>query len=428
MTPNVAPRSTAAEKRLPLAGRRVLDLSRVLAGPFAAQQLADLGAEVIKVEPPGGGDGTRAWGPPFLADGRSAYFQSCNRGKRSIAVNLADPAGRAIIERLLARTDGLIENFRGGQLAEWGLDLGRLRAEHPRLHTVSVTAFGTSGARAQEPGYDALVQALSGLMAITGPAEGPWSKVGVAVIDVAAGLFAATAMAAMLGAGAAEGPSARTPDERHFEVALIDSAMALLVNVAASVLAGSKDAKRQGNAHASIVPYQDFDCADGPVFLCVGSDRQWRALCAALAKPEWIAVSQWQTNAGRVNDRQRLTRALAEEFSRRDRASLLAVLEKARVPAAKPQSVAEALADERFAGRGGVQSWADGARGVASPMRRAGDRVLPFGKPPPHLGAHTREVLVELGLGAAEIEALFASGAVFAADPSTGSGRAARGR
>ncbi len=408
--------SDAGPAPRPLAGIRVLDLSRVLAGPFATQQLADLGAEVIKLESPDGGDATRGWGPPFLEDGRSAYFLATNRGKRSIAVDLDAPEGRGVLERLAATADLLVENFRPGQLADWGLGLARLRERNPRLITLTITGFGTGGARAGDPGYDALVQAMTGVMAITGPAAGEACKAGVAVVDIATGLFGAIAVLAALVARAGSNPAS----QRHFEVSLYDSALAMLSNVASSVLVSGRDAPRAGNAHESIVPYQVFAAADGDFFLAVGSDRQWRGLVRVLDWEARFPQAEWGSNAARVRGRARLVAALAQEFGRHPCAELLERLHAAGVPAGPLRGVRQALEDPDFVGRSGVVRLRDGTRSVSSPIRGEGDRSLPATEPAPALGASTREVLRSLGYGDAEVATLLARGVVSEPPPADG--------
>lgn len=382
----------------------MLDLSRVLAGPFATQQLVDLGASVIKVEDPRGGDSTRGWGPPFTRDGRSAYFLCCNRGKRSVAIDLRQAEGREVCRRLALASDVLVENFRVGQMAEWGLDLEDLRRANPRLVTCSISGFGVDGPRASEGGYDALVQAMSGLMAITGPADGPWSKTGVAIVDLATGLFAATSILALLN-GRRPGSAAA----RHANVALFDSALTLLANVGSGVLETGAEAGRHGNAHPSIVPYEVFAAADGEFFLAVGTDAQWRACTQALARPDWESTPEWSTNSGRVRDREALVNALRGEFGRHPRQSLLDRLQAHGVPSGPLNTVREAFADPVVEARGLIVAHPDGTRSVRSPISVAG---LPELAPAPHLGEHSAEILTELGYPPGQQERLLRSGAV----------------
>jgi crotonobetainyl-CoA:carnitine CoA-transferase CaiB-like acyl-CoA transferase len=395
-----------------LRGVQILDLSRVLAGPFATQQLIDLGARVIKVEQPATGDATRAWGKPFTADGRSAYFLCCNRGKESIAIDLKSEGGRELIRRMARQVDVVVESFRPGLLDAQELSLEQLRRENPRLVTCSITAFGGTGPRQDEGGYDALMQAMGGLMAITGPEAGPASKVGVAVVDLATGLFAAQGILAALLARGREQPWT----SRHVDVALYDCALALLANVGSSALLTGREPSRQGNAHPAIVPYQVFAACDGDFFLAVGSDLQWRELAFALGREDWLRVAEWGSNPGRVADRARVVAALAAEMVRHARADLLARLRERGVPAGPVRGVLEALQDPVVEARGLVTTHADGTRTVTSPVR-FGDRTAPCAAPPPRLGEHARPILGSFGLEAPAIDALIAAGVVSAASP-----------
>ena len=380
---------------LPLRGLRVLDCSRVLAGPFCAMLLADLGADVIKVENPAGGDETRAWGPPE-AGGEAAYYLSINRNKRSLALDLKDPAGQATLRRLAARADVLIENFRRGSAARWELDYPALRDEAPSLVYCSISGYGPAGPLAARPGYDFAVQALSGLMSVTGAPEGPPMKVGVAIVDLLAGLFAANAIqAALLG---------RERDPEHggaqIEISLFEAALAALVNVGQNTLVTGREAGRFGNAHANIVPYQLFAAADGWFALAVGNDRQFAALATALGRSEWAADARFATNPARLAHRDALIDALAGEFMERPVAHWLALCEAADVPVAPVQTVREALESEQARALGIVQEIAHPTAGrlrlVGSPVRFNG-AAPPILRPPPRLGEHSAEVLAELG-------------------------------
>src|SRR5215472_15257937 len=272
-----------------LDGLRVLDLSRVLAGPFCTMLLGDLGADVIKIENPDGGDDTRRWGPPFLK-GESSYFLGVNRNKRSVTINLKSPAGQDVVRRLAERSDIVIENMRPGTLERWGLDVASLRHLNPRLVTCTLSAFGQDGPYRDDPGYDFTLQALTGLMSITGQPDGEPTKVGVALIDVITGLFAASPILAALRARDSSGHG------QHVDVSLFESGLAALVNVASGYLASGVRPRRYGNAHASIVPYQVFPARDRSFALAIGNDRQFAQLCACLGHPEWAADARFATN------------------------------------------------------------------------------------------------------------------------------------
>ncbi|MDW8480223.1 MAG: CaiB/BaiF CoA-transferase family protein [Xanthomonadales bacterium] len=402
----------------PLAGLLVLDLSRILAGPWCTQLLADLGARVIKVEKPGEGDDTRRWGPPFLTDvaGRStaeaAYYLACNRGKESLALDLARPEGQAIARELAARADVLVENFRPGALARYRLDAASLRALNPRLVYCSITGFGHSGPYASRPGYDAAIQALGGLMSITGerdglPGAGP-QKVGVAVADLMAGMYAATAILAALRARDREGRGC------HLDVSLLDCQVAWLANQAANYLVGGVVPRREGTAHPNIVPYQAFACADGHLMLAVGNDAQFARFAAVAGHPEWATDPRFATNPARVAHREPLVAAIAEVLRARPRAAWLAELERAEVPAAPIQDLAEVFADPQVRARAMTLE----LEHPLGPLRLVRQPVLFDGeaptsaRPPPRLGEHTAAVLGELGLAPEAIAALRAAGIV----------------
>lgn len=391
-----------------LAGLRVLDLSRVLAGPYCTQLLADLGATVWKVEPPAGED-TRGWGPPFVAD-ESAYFLSVNRGKRGLAVDLKDPRGRGLVRDLALRADVLIENFKVGDLARFGLGYEQLVAEHPGLVYCSVTGFGQDGPRAAEPGYDATIQALSGLMAMTGEADRPPVKLGVAWVDVLTGLHAAVAILAALR------ERDRTGAGRHLDISLFDVSLASLINQAQAALLTGVAPSRRGSAHPNIVPYQAFETADAPLMVAVGNDRQFERLCAALDRPAWSEDPRFQTNAARVKHRDLLVPMLAARLREKMRDAWLSELGSAGVPVTPVADVLEALADPQAEARGVVRVVQHPTAGhvplMTSPLRFAGASGETPG-PPPALGQHSREVLAaELGLSAPELDALEAAGVV----------------
>jgi crotonobetainyl-CoA:carnitine CoA-transferase CaiB-like acyl-CoA transferase len=399
------PAATAA----PLTGLRVLDCSRVLAGPFATMILGDLGAEVIKVEHPRGGDDTRAWGPPS-AGGESAYYLSINRNKRSLALDLKTAAGRAILRRLAGVSDVLVENFRRGTMASWGLDYATLAADRPGLVYCTISGYGPEGPQREKPGYDFVVQAASGLMSISGPADGEPSKLGVAIVDILTGLFAADAiLAGLLG---------RTATGRgiQIEVSLLESALAALINVGQNYLVTGSPPRRYGNAHPNIVPYQTFAAADGWLAVAVGNDKQFAALCAVLGDPALAADPQFADNPARVTHRTALVSRLAEDFLARPMAYWVAALEGAGVPVGPVQTVAEVLDSPQVQALGLVREvdhpTAGRLRLIGSPLRLNG-AAPPIRYPPPLLGQHSAAILTEvLSLSPAEIAALAADGVI----------------
>ena len=373
----------------PLAGLRVLDLSRVLAGPLCTQVLADLGAVVVKVERPGTGDDTRAWGPPWAEgpEGReSAYFLSANRGKRSVAADLKREEGRALVRRLAADAEVVVENFAPGTLEGWGLGYDTLAEANPGLVLCSITGYASDGPEAGRPGYDFAVQARSGWMAITGEAEGEPVKAGVAVVDVLTGQNAAIAILAALRERDRSGRGQR------IEVPLFDSALAGLVNVTQAALATGREPARWGNAHATIVPYQAFAAADRRFVVAVGNDAQWRRLCAAIGAEALGADPRLATNPGRIAHRAEVVEALAALFRSAPAAEWLGRLEGAGVPCAPVQTVLEALRDPAFAGAWEMEGATYGRVGtVPSPLRFSRTPAAP-GRPAPGLGEHTEEV------------------------------------
>lgn len=377
-----------------LAGIKVLELSRVLAGPWCGMTLADLGAEVIKLEPLEGDD-TRGYGPPFIGSGEeglSAYFASCNRGKRAIAMDLRHPQARPLLEALIRDADVLIENFRSGVAESLGLDYPALRTLNPRLIHCAISGYGRSGPGAQRPGYDFAVQAESGLMSITGPADGAASKVGVATVDLTTGLNATIAILAALH------QRARTGEGQSIELSLFDVQVQALANVAASVLFTGDDARRYGNAHASIVPYQTFDAADGAFALACGSDALWARLCALIGRPEWRDDPRCATNAARVEHRDWLVPQIEACFAADTVAAWLARFETAGIPAAPVNTVRDAVFGALATARG-LRIEADGIPMIASPLRMSGS---PPAEPqrPPHLGEHTDAICAALGFDA----------------------------
>jgi succinate--hydroxymethylglutarate CoA-transferase len=387
-----------------LAGLRVLDLTRVLAGPWCGMLLGDLGADVIKVESPQGDD-TRGWGPPFLG-GESAYFLGCNRSKRGIAIDFSTDAGKDLLRRLLVTADVVLDNFKSGTLDRWGCDDAWFDAHAPGVVRCSITGYGEEGARAGVPGYDFILQAESGLMSICGPVDGPASKYGVAVVDMATGMMAANAVQAALLA------RVRTGRGQKVEVCLYDTSLALLANVGNSQLATGRPARRFGNGHPTIVPYTTFDCADAAVAIAVGNDGQFARLAKTLGAPEWSTDPRFVRNAERVLNREAIE-ALVQDKTRAIRSDrLLDDLRAAGIPCGRVNGVAEALADPLAAERGMVceqdHPTAGTFRSLGAPLKLAGTPVRP-GTPPPRLGEHTVQVLRDdLGLSMAEIASLAA--------------------
>ncbi len=393
----------------PLAGVRVLDASRVLAGPFCGQVLGDLGAEVLKVERPGSGDETRTWGPPWLGE-LSAYYLSCNRNKRGLTLDLSRPEGVALLHELVKKSDVLLENFRASSADKLGLSPERLLAVNPRLVVCSISGFGRTGPLRDRPGYDFAVQALSGLMDITGPVEGPPCKVGVAVTDVLTGLYAAVAVLACLHAR-------QTSDHGYaVDLALLDCAVASQVNVAQAFLTSGRVPDRQGNAHLQIVPYQLFRTADGWLVLAVGNDGQFRRFCNAAGRPELAADPRFTTNSLRVENRKELVPVLEDLFLTRTTKDWEDLLERAEIPHAPVWDYEELFSQPQVAARGLKVTVRDHegrpVELVGSPFHVAGTK-LPPPTMPPRLGEHTEQVLRELlGLDPSRLEELRRQGVI----------------
>jgi crotonobetainyl-CoA:carnitine CoA-transferase CaiB-like acyl-CoA transferase len=375
-----------------LSGIRVVELARILAGPWVGQTLADLGADVVKVESPEGDD-TRRWGPPFIeiaGERAAAYFHGCNRGKRSIVADFATERGREIVRRLAARSDVLIENFKVGGLKKFGLDYGSLRPLNPRLVYCSVTGFGQTGPYAERAGYDFLIQGMSGYMDVTGEPDGEPQKVGVAVSDLFTGLYGAIAIEAALI------ERERTGRGQHIDLALLDTMGAMLANQAMNYLASGVSPRRMGNAHPNIAPYQTFPAADGWVIVAVGNDGQFARLCAALGLEALAADARFSTNAARVANRAELTRELTAKTRLKGRAELLAALERAVVPAGPINTVADLFADPQFVARG-MRIDPEGIPGVRSPIVMS-ESPLSLARRSPKLGEHDLDILREIGL------------------------------
>lgn len=383
---------------LPLAGIRVLELARILAGPWAGQLLADLGAEVIKVERPGAGDDTRGWGPPFMTgqDGAeigAAYFHATNRGKKSVAVDFETEEGQKIVRALAARTDVIIENFKVGGLAKYGLDYESLAKDNPRLIYCSVTGFGQDGPYAPRAGYDYLVQGMGGLMDLTGQPDGEPQKVGVAFADIFTGLYATVGILAALRRRESTGTGGRV------DMALLDTQVSVLANQAMNYLASGIAPTRMGNAHPNIVPYQVFPASDGHLIVAVGNDGQFARFCTAIGASELALDSRHHTNAGRVANREELTAAIAALTATFTRDDLLARLEKAGVPAGPINTVAQVFEDPQVVHRGMKvelrEAGGGSVPGVGSPIVLDGRRmVAPCASP--RLGADTQTVLALL--------------------------------
>ena len=376
--------------RLPLEGVRVLDLSRVLAGPYATMVLGDLGADVVKVEHPKRGDDTRHWGPPFAGEGEereSAYFLAVNRNKRSVGVDLKDAGGLERVKRLAARADVLIENWKRGALEKLGLGYEALRETNPGLVYCSITGFGP-GPDEKRPGYDFLVQARGGVMGITGQPGGEPTKVGVAISDIVCGLFASNAILAALHRRAASGDGAR------IEIPLFESTLGWLANRGQEFLITGEDTGLIGNAHPSIVPYQTFDASDRPIVVAVGNNTQFARLCEVLGRPELAEDERYATNPDRVANRESLVSELQREFSKRSADGWAGEIRAAGVPSGPVNTLADVFADEHVKGSGMLQNIDHPSAGplemLASPILVDGGR-LPIRRPPPTLGQHTDE-------------------------------------
>jgi crotonobetainyl-CoA:carnitine CoA-transferase CaiB-like acyl-CoA transferase len=364
----------------PLAGLRVLELARILAGPWAGQTLADLGAEVIKVEAPEGDD-TRRWGPPFVereGDTSAAYFHSCNRGKRSVTADFRTEEGRARVLDLARDADVLIENFKLGGLAKYGLDYDNLKAVNPGLVYCSITGFGQTGPYAHRAGYDYIIQGMSGIMSVTGAPEGQPQKVGIAVTDILTGLYYVNAILAALHL------RDRTGQGQHIDMGLLDVATAFMANQAMNYLTTGVAPARIGNAHQNLTPYQVFDCADGWIIIATGNDAQYQRLCALLGLDGMATAPEYLTNADRIANRDEMTRLLTEATLRRSKAELLAACEAQGVPAGPINDLAEVFADPQVIARG-MRREADGVPGVRPPFRFSDAEVAPH-RPAPKLG------------------------------------------
>ena len=394
----------------PLAGVKVLDLSRVLAGPWCTQLLADLGAEVIKVERPGSGDDTRHWGPPWWGEGDSrvaAYFLSCNRGKKSAAIDFSREEGAALVRRLAEQADVVVENFKVGGLKKFGLDAGSLRGANPRLVYASITGFGQDGPYADRAGYDFIIQGMGGMMSVTGlpddePGGGPM-RAGVAIADLFTGMYTCTAILAAIFA------RERTGEGAHIDMALFDTQLAVMANQASNALVSGTDPPRQGNTHPNIVPYQAFAAADQPIIVAVGNDRQFARLADICGHPEWTGDARFASNGARVAHRAEMVALVGEAIRHKPAADWLEQLAAAGIPAGPINSITQALSDVQAQHRAMVRTLA-GVPLVGSPVRFDGSRA-DAELPPPGLGEHTDELLAGLA-EAGELGRLRSSGII----------------
>ncbi len=389
---------------LALEGLKVLDLSRVLAGPIATQILGDLGAEIIKIERPGGGDDTRQWGPPFLeGTTESAYYLSANRNKKSLSLDISTAQGQAVIHQLLQHTDVLIENFKVGSLKKFGLDYDSIKERYPHLVYCSITGFGQTGPLANEPGYDFIAQAMGGLMASTGIADGEPMKAGVAVTDVMSGLYAVIGILAALQSGKGQ----------HVDIALLSVTLAAMTNLSQYYLTSGAPAKRYGNAHSTIVPYQCFKARDGYIVIAVGNDGQFRRFAASLTNPQWADDALFSTNTARVANRETLVPLIEEALLHKTVAEWVAIFRDQDVPAGPVNTMDQAFAQEQVTAQDMRISLphAGASRSidlVGSPLKLS-ETPVSYRTAPPTLGEHTEEILIALGYEPGQIETLKAA-------------------
>ncbi|GLV27177.1 CaiB/BaiF CoA transferase family protein [Sphingobium sp. Cam5-1] len=400
----------------PLAGIKVLDLSRVLAGPWTTQILGDLGADVIKVEQPGQGDDTRRWGPPFLDDGSkdAAYYLCANRNKQSVAINLADPRGADLIRQIALGADIVVENFRVGGLNKYGLDYASLSAINPKLIYCSITGFGQDGPYKDRGGYDFLIQGMSGLMSITGrpdgePGGGPM-KVGIPISDLVTGLYSAISILAALA------HRDRTGEGQHIDMSLLDTQVALLANQASNYMNGGMIPRRLGNEHPNTVPYQDFSCSDGDILVALGNDRQFRSFCDLIGRPDLPDDPRFIDNGNRSPNRKALQEEMGPAIAKWKSDDLIAAMEAAKLPGGRVNEIPDILADEHIAARGVIK---DMARSDGTPVKVLGypgkfsKTPADYRRAPPRSGEDTRDVLSDvLGLSEGQIAALVEAGVI----------------
>jgi succinate---hydroxymethylglutarate CoA-transferase len=378
----------------PLAGISVVDLTRILAGPLCSMMLGDMGADVIKVEPPDKGDDTRGWGPPFVA-GESAYFLGINRNKRSLTLNMAVPEGQQVLAALIAKADVLIDNFRIGTLEKWGFTDPWFEQNAPRLIRCSITGYGSSGPKAALPGYDFILQAESGLMSICGEPDGRPTKYGVAIVDVCTGMLACSSVLAALNS------RHRTGKGQKVELSLYETSLAMLINVASSYLTAGRNAGRFGNGHPSIVPYTTYQAADGMIALGIGNERQFERTAEVLGHPEWATDERFTSNRARVENRAAIDGLINEALSRDDADIWLAKLKAVGVPCGKINSVAEALDDPHTAARDMIETIEHRTIGALKMLGipfKFSETACSVRRPPPTLGQHNEEILSELDL------------------------------
>ncbi|WP_230461456.1 CaiB/BaiF CoA transferase family protein [Sphingobium sp. CAP-1] len=400
----------------PLAGMKVLDLSRVLAGPWCTQILGDLGAEVIKIEQPGQGDDTRRWGPPFLEDGSkdAAYYLCANRNKKSVAINLADPRGAELIRQIAMDCDIVVENFRVGGLVKYGLDYASLSEINPKLIYCSITGFGQDGPYKDRGGYDFLIQGMSGLMSVTGrpddePGGGPM-KVGIPISDLVTGLYSAISILAALA------HRDRTGEGQHVDMALLDTQVALLANQASNYMNGGMLPRRLGNEHPNTVPYQDFACADGDILVALGNDRQFRSFCELIGRPDLPDDPRFRDNGGRSPNRHALQEEMGPAIAKWQSDDLIAAMEAAKLPGGRVNDIPHILADPQIAARGVIQNM---VRSDGTPVKILGypgklsKTPADYRRAPPRSGEDTRNVLTDLlGVDEARLAALIDAGIV----------------